>query len=188
MGSGQTCDQDLRQAIESIRCSGGAIAEIGVWTGTVFKRLCKLAKETGRVAHAFDSWHGMKAPAPEDDAEEYPKGSFDIGGPDAFLSLMANVDSSLYRVHAGFIPDCFDGFEEPLAYAYVDLDQYEPTTIALPWAWQRLLPGGVLMLDDYCPVAAAGAFLAIAKWLPSHVGRLELLRHTNDQLVFRKLW
>lgn len=188
MGTGQTNDNDLRHAIESIRCHGGALAEIGVWTGATFKRLCGLARETNRIAHAFDSWYGMMMPAKIDDAEKYHEGAFDIGGPDAFLSLMANVDANLYRVHAGFIPDCFDGFEEPLAYAYVDLDQHDPTAIALPWAWQRLLPGGVLMLDDYEPSAATGAFVAIAKWLPAHVNRLELLRHTNDQLVFRKLW
>jgi len=35
------------------------------------------------------------------------------------------------------------------AFVHVDLDHYEPTRVAMHWAWKRMLPSGVLCSHDY---------------------------------------
>lgn len=187
MGTGYTETNDLRDAINAIRCEGGDLAEIGTWQGSTFARLCCHAQRRGCLARGFDSFCGMGEPGPLDD-NLYPKGMFDIGGVDGFKKKISGIaPPGSYVLHQGWIPDCLNQFDGPLAFVYVDLDHYEPTKMALPWAWDHLLVGGIFSVDDYDKTIAIGAFTAIAEFLPNVIGKVELIRHSNDQLVMRKM-
>lgn len=39
----------------------------------------------------------------------------------------------------------------PVAFALLDVDLYRPTAIVLPKLWERLVPGGVIVIDDCDP-------------------------------------
>jgi hypothetical protein len=42
-----------------------------------------------------------------------------------------------------------------IALLHLDLDVYEPTAVALEHLWDRVVPGGLVVIDDYGTVAGA---------------------------------
>jgi hypothetical protein len=53
-----------------------------------------------------------------------------------------------------------------IAFLHIDLDVYEPTAFVLGELWSRIVPGGLLVLDDYN--AVEGATRAIEEWMSLH--------------------
>jgi len=168
----------------------GDFAEIGVFRGAAFRKVAALAKQQGKRAHAFDSFTGMNEPTPADDGS-YPKGTFDIGGPEAFVQLMtaSGVDRALYDLWPGYVPGSFSKVPDDLrfSWAIVDLDQYQPTADALRWLPARINAGGMLALDDYVPVVNRGklATRAIDEFLATDHG-FEKIALFNQQMILRK--
>lgn len=180
MGTGRLDDGLLLQAVEATTARGD-IAEVGVYRGHLFHRLIKLAHVWGTTAHAFDSFEGMGDPG-EYDQGMYRRGQLSSGGIAAFRKAMGSGD---YELHQGYIPDCFAGSEHlRFAFAYLDVDHYEPTRVALPWLWERLLPGGVLGMDDTFPGRGILAGKAIDEWLD--VEQPEVIAFSNNQMFVRK--
>ena len=61
-----------------------------------------------------------------------------------------------------------------IALLHLDMDVHEPTAFALGALWDRVVPGGVLVIDDYN--AVEGATRAVDEWLTTQPGlRLEKL-------------
>jgi len=148
---GKLHDSDLVKAMSLVYSVPGDIAEIGVFKGELFNRLCGFAEARGCIAHAFDSFVGMEDPTGNDDGY-YQRGRFNIGGPRAFVTFMDSykVDRDRYAVHPGFIPDCFATARSlSFAFVYVDVDHYYPTLVSALWAFSHLRPGGVVGFDDY---------------------------------------
>ena len=167
----------------------GDFAEIGVFRGAAFRKVADLAANQGRYAHAFDSFVGMNEPSPAD-GTSYPKGMFDIGGPDEFVRLMtkAGITRELYEVWPGYVPDCFANVPEALrfAFAILDVDHYQPTVDALRWLPARISDRGILALDDYLPHTNSMASKAIKEFLATDHG-FEKIAAFNQQLILRKL-
>lgn len=188
MGSGYLSSEDLKLAMAVAGLAQGDFAEIGVFRGALFSRLVTWAAMLQRHAHAFDSFIGMGSPGPHDN-DLYPRGKFDVGGTAGFQRLMnaAKANPNFYSLWPGFVPDCFKGFDAPLAFAYLDLDHYEPTRISLPWVWDRLVPGGVLGIDDVVEGQRHSATLAVVEWINSNPPGLKVLWQRNDQLFIRRL-
>ena len=179
---------DIEYLTGSVRDVEGDFAEIGVFRGKAFWKISKLANEQNKIAHAFDSFRGMDNPSPEDFGH-YPKGKFDIGGTEKFISIMSEygVSQDMYRLHAGYIPDCFQGFDDSLQFSFVilDLDHYKPTLDALAWVWHRINPSGILALDDYIPGHQKLASKAIKEFIQK-CDDFEIVDFFNHQLIIRK--
>jgi hypothetical protein len=61
-----------------------------------------------------------------------------------------------------------------IALLHLDMDVHEPTAFALEHLWDRVVPGGLLVIDDYN--AVEGATRAVDAWLTEHPGlRLQKL-------------
>jgi len=179
---------DLEWMARSVRNVPGDFVEIGVYRGSAFRRLAFLAHEQQRIAHAFDSFHGMSDPGPED-GEQYPRGKFDIGGPESFVRLMdeAGVPREHYRLWPGFIPSCFESFPAQARFALViiDVDHYQPTAESLAWAAPRVSRGGILALDDYLSATDLLATKAIKEFLRGN-SDFEQMAEFNQQLILRR--
>ena len=61
-----------------------------------------------------------------------------------------------------------------LAFVHVDVEVYEPTRVILEHCWPRLVPGGVLALDDFNGLTGAAK-------------AIEVFLHDKPELVVRKL-
>jgi O-methyltransferase len=167
----------------------GDFVEIGVFRGDTFKRLALLAHALGRKAHGFDSFEGMDEPT-QLDFGHYPKGKLSVGGVANFERILidADIPKSSYKLWPGFIPHCFKGFDTPVSLAVVDVDQYEPTVVAIDWIWDRISPGGIMLLDDYFRSREGLASKAIDEWLiHQNPIEMEVFDYIDTQLYIKKL-
>ncbi|HEV7820408.1 MAG TPA: hypothetical protein VGO84_04455 [Burkholderiales bacterium] len=132
----------------------------------------------------------MNDPTPAD-GQSYPKGMFDIGGPEEFVRLTtkAGVARELYDLWPGHVPMSFADVPGDLRFSWVilDLDHYEPTADALRWLPARINNGGILALDDYVPNVNKGilATRAIDEFLATDHG-FERIALFNQQMILRR--
>ena len=60
------------------------------------------------------------------------------------------IDYPQVEIIKGFIPDCFeDNCPEKIAYLHIDLNQAPAEIAALEHLFDRVVPGGIIILDDY---------------------------------------
>jgi hypothetical protein len=181
---------DLEWLAAKVNGVAGDFGEIGVFRGASFQKVAALAAQQGKRAHAFDSFSGMNEPTAAD-GSSYPKGMFDIGGPDEFVRLMteAGVARELYDIWPGYVPASFAKVPDGLrfSWAILDLDHYQPTADALQWLPARINDGGILALDDYVPTINKGilATRAIDEFLATDHG-FERVALFNQQMILRK--
>jgi O-methyltransferase len=180
-------DTDLRKHTGAVSSLDGDFAEIGVLNGDTFKRLVPIATEQNKIAHGFDSFVGMDEPT-DLDYGYYPKGKLSGGGIARFRRIMS-FDRGNHQLHEGFIPRCFDDVPETQEYSFalVDVDQYVPTAVALKWVWEKMVLGGILVMDDYFKNREGLAARAIDEWLITlHPLDFQFIEYTGSQLVIKK--
>ncbi len=141
----------------------GDTAECGVRYGKgSFFFLSGLA-EPARRHHLFDSFAGLPEVAPIDRA---PPGlrswqAGDIAASEEVarrqLARFTNCE-----FHVGWIPEPFEAVaERSFAFVHVDVDLHRPTLDTLEFFWPRLVPGGLLVCDDYGFASCPGATRAV---------------------------
>jgi O-methyltransferase len=121
----------------------GAFAEVGVWRGETSALLHRLAPR--RTLHLFDTFEGF----PERDL---PEGAEDRRFRDTSAeAVRARVGPSDDVVlHPGYVPETLAAVDgERFAFVLLDLDLYDPTMASLEFFYERLAPGGYLVMHDY---------------------------------------
>jgi asparagine synthase (glutamine-hydrolysing) len=66
----------------------------------------------------------------------------------AFARHGMAVDGKRIALHRGLFADTLHP-TEPVAFAHVDCDWYEPVKICIERVWPQLSPGGLMVFDDY---------------------------------------
>lgn len=132
----------LRHALAAAAASApepGLVLEFGVFTG---RSIRVIAAEVAGPVHGFDSFEGL----PEDWIEGETKGAYDAGG--RLPEVPANVE-----LLAGWFEDSLPPFlaahPGPLRFANIDCDLYSSTRFVLDALAPRLVPGSVLVFDEY---------------------------------------
>jgi O-methyltransferase len=149
---------------------GGDIVECGVWRGgSMLLVAMKLARldDTKRNLYLFDTFEGMSEPGREDvsnsdqktakellDAAERTAGN-NVWCYSALDEVKANMARSRYPAdHIRFIKGKVeDTLPEPsidrIALLRLDTDWYESTRHELETLYDKLVTGGILIIDDY---------------------------------------
>jgi O-methyltransferase len=118
----------------------GEFAECGVWLGGSAKVLLK-----GRPLHLFDTFKGMPD---NDDPSGHAEGDF--GDTSAVLVKDYLGDPVSVYYHIGKIPETFEGLEDTrYSFVHIDVDLYQSTKDCLDYFLPRMVPGGVMVFDDY---------------------------------------
>ena len=140
----------------------GSIAELGVYRGEFASIIS--AAFPDRAFHLFDTFEGFK----EADVKSERENTFSKAAVNDFsdtsVELVRSRMDQPERVifHKGYFPDTFVGCEdERFAFVSIDADLYLPTAAALPIFWERLSPGGVLMLHDVLSTQFTGVSKAV---------------------------
>jgi O-methyltransferase len=152
----------------------GDVVECGCWHGhsTVAIATLLTERDFGGEFHVFDSFEGgLSIFGSKDDSlfglSETEK-QFQI---DSFRSSYDFVKSvtdefGFVELHRGWIPESFASFElRPLRFVHIDVDLYEPTTAALEFFWDSVVPGGCVVIDDYNSTMFEGATRALDEFL-----------------------
>ncbi len=130
----------------------GDTAECGVATGITSHLICLATQREGRSHHAFDSFEGL----PEPEAIDKPrvanitaleKGQYAVG-----LDQVRRHLSAFNHVvfHKGWIPDKFGNVaDRQFSFVHVDVDFFQPTLDCFKFFYDRMIPGGMIVCDDY---------------------------------------
>ena len=168
----------------------GDLAECGVFRGASSYLLAKaIATEApAKQLHLFDSFAGLSQPEAARDGSHWRAGDLACD----LAEVAANLENyPEFRVvfHPGSIPDHFqDVGEKKFCFVHIDVDLYEPTRDALAFFGERLMPGGILICDDYGFETCPGARLAMDEYAGAvrkpvvhcpHGTRRNLLRSVN---------
>ena len=156
---------------------GGDFAELGVYKGGSARLLSYL---TDNRVYLFDTFDGM----PDTDiVDKHQKGDFNdtsLESVKAYLSDRNNV-----TLMPGFFPETTKGIDTKFSFVHIDADIYQSTKDALEYFYPRLLPGGILMFDDYYWPLCPGVNLAIEEFLIEHQAE-HVINLTNGQALLIK--
>ena len=128
----------------------GDVAEIGVFQGGSASWLYKNCLTEGRTLHLFDTFSGTPFAHQELDKHK-PGGEFAApGAPDNIRRMMP-----LAKLYIGIFPHTMPDDLPDLAFVHCDCDQYLSYRAVIDKLWPKVLPGGVLLFDDYPYLAGA---------------------------------
>jgi hypothetical protein len=120
----------------------GFHAEFGVHTGDT---LAFIANRVDRVVYGFDSFEGL----PQDWFLGVSRGAFDLKGQLPQLDVPRNN----YSLVKGWFDQSLPGFaarvDGPAAFLHIDCDLYESTRTVLTVLADRIVPGTVIVFDEY---------------------------------------
>lgn len=163
-----------RYFLHSLRLDG-ARAECGVFQGFSALFVCraaalKLRGFSGADFHLIDSFEGFPQPQPQDfipvrlgldRTGNAP--AFKAGDATASFDQVRSAfrDYPDIRFHRGFIPQVFSALPETRwAFAHIDVDLHQPTLESLAFFYPRMVPGGIIICDDYGSKLFPGAHKA----------------------------
>ena len=160
----------------------GAIVESGVWRGGSMQAAALTLQSCGdteRELHLFDTFEGMPPPSDSDvrlkdgrtakdllEENDRDNRIWAIASLDDVKQGMAETDYPAEKIfyHQGRVEETIPGeAPERIALLRLDTDWYESTRHELDHLYDRLSPGGVLIIDDY--LYWEGARRATDEWL-----------------------
>ena len=81
-----------------------------------------------------------------------------------------------YTICEGVFPDTAKAIRPTLRFVHIDVDLYESTLAALRWAWPLLVPGGVMVDDDYLCSSCKGAKQAVDEFCKDNHVQVETVK------------
>jgi O-methyltransferase len=125
----------------------GSFAEAGVFRGGTALMISRLLADSGKTFYLFDSFQGLPAQSTSHD-NYYREGAFKAQEAET-RTLLRDYEGFL-RFRVGWIPQTFAGLEEErFPFVHVDIDLYQPALDCCAFFYPRLVPGGVMIFDDY---------------------------------------
>ncbi len=134
----------------------GTIVECGVWKGGSSAMMAAACQDSGvqRDFWLFDSFEGLPPPTEKDNAFErtyYFKG-MNKGSIEAVERIFRKLGLPLERVH--FVKGWFEqsipaATVEQIALLHIDADWYDSVSLVLNELYDRVVPGGYVVFDDY---------------------------------------
>jgi hypothetical protein len=147
----------LWQFVQGIAHLEGNTAECGVGSGRSSHLICAATENETRMHHIFDSFEGLSEIRPEDHTphRQWKKG--ECARPLEAVDRALN-DHKRITYWPGWIPDRFGGVSDcEFIFVHVDVDLYQPTRDSVRFFYPRLVPGGMLLCDDYASPRCPGA-------------------------------
>jgi O-methyltransferase len=155
----------LYSIAQYLRSLDGDTAECGVFRGDSSYLICHAAGETkDTIHHVFDSFAGLSHPAECDRPALPDVYQWSSGDLSASLETVSNNLSAFpfVRYYRGWIPDRFaEVADRRFRLVHIDVDLYQPTKDALEFFYPLLVPGGMIVCDDYGSLLCPGAKKAV---------------------------
>ena len=155
----------LQRQLEKTLALAGRVAECGCFQGLSSYVMCSRLRAhdpsfDGSGYEIYDSFQGLSQPTMEDteiaDATaaegSFAKTDMKPGKYAATLDRVRHGLSSFPRIsfYPGWIPNAFPADRDNrYRFVHVDVDLYQPTRDSFEYFWPRLVPGGVIVCDDY---------------------------------------
>jgi O-methyltransferase len=173
----------LYQLSRCVSLLDGDVAEVGVWRGGTGKLLAKSLPQ--KAIYLFDTFEGLPRTTPEYDRDYYTEGMLADTSYEHVRSSLQSCPNA--HVVKGIFPESARDLEMPqkFAFAHVDVDLYESTLNCCSFFWDRFVPGGIMVVDDYGFGTCPGVRHAIDQFFADRPERPVYL--TTGQCVVTKL-
>jgi O-methyltransferase len=156
-----------RLSCEGLELDSRNFVEMGVCDGLTAWYASKARQEfeCGGEFFLFDAWEGMR-PDLLTAAEGGAAGSYSYLDLENTKSNLAFCGRDKFIFVKGYIPESFSRFRNPkkIAWMHIDLNSSIPTIASLNFFWDRLLPGGLILLDDFAWPGYGETKSEVEKW------------------------
>lgn len=149
--------QSIKDLLLSISGLPGDIAELGVYKGGTAEYMHDLVPS--KTLWLFDTFKGMPH---KDDIDFHEVGSFSDLDFDKIKEAFAGKP---VHICAGKFPETAPTGEIQFCFVHLDADQYQVTKQGLEYFFPRLVPGGIIILDDYEWKYCQGVEKAVSEFL-----------------------
>jgi len=157
----------IYQSLLNIDDVAGDILEVGVYQGGTLKFIAQVCAglEARRAIFGLDTFRGHAGITQEDGPSHF-EGMFKDHGLEEISDYLK--DEQDVTLVAGDVRETLDGVLariDRIAFVHLDLDLYEPTAFSLPRLAGKVVPGGIILLDDYGFITCPGAKKATDEFL-----------------------
>ncbi len=182
---------DLIYEMDTYNSIEGAIVEPGCWNGGFARVMLAASLRAGkdREVWLFDSFEGGPPPLDIDRKINGKLGKGEPNGGDITICHRAFLGTNPKRLH--IVKGWFDKtFPEtlpkigPIAYLHLDADFYEATKFCLEQLYDLVVPGGLIIFDDYSYYM--GCKKAVDEFLEARGVASSLVQTVEHSAYFRK--
>ena len=136
---------------EAAKLEGGDVLEIGVWrggTGALIAKKCQLAGIHAPI-YLCDTFRGVVKAGSLDGA--YVGGEHADTTKEVVLDLCRRLNLDRVQILEGIFPDHTGArvSDRQFRLCHIDVDVYESARDISNWIFPRLVPGGMIVYDDY---------------------------------------
>lgn len=134
----------LRQVLQDI--PDGNLIEVGVYMGGSAKILAQ--EHPDRTVYACDTFEGFpdNINTEKGDSNNYYVGQMAIANHKVVMENLKDYKNIAYA--RGQFPDSFF-YDDEFAFAHIDVDTYNSTKDSLEYIYDRMVPGGKILIHDY---------------------------------------
>ncbi|MBW7876006.1 MAG: class I SAM-dependent methyltransferase [Candidatus Cloacimonetes bacterium] len=153
----------LSQLMRLVSGVEGDTSECGVYNGGSSYIILLGTAGTNKIHYLFDSYEGLSSPG-DKDGKYWTPGDLNYSE----SSVIDNLKefSGRFVSYKGWIPDRFNEISERrFSFVHIDVDLYEPTLNSLEFFYERMNPGGIILIDDYGFQTCPGATEAVDRFL-----------------------
>lgn len=153
----------------------GHIGEVGIFKGAgtlLFAKLVHIFEsESLTQVHGFD-WFKGTGPGGENDTRLVPQGGYQSSYEDLLKITALQKLDHIVRIHNFDVTESLTGFFEQNQHLqfkliFLDAGMYEVMKCCVPAFWSRLVPGGIMVFDQYSHELAPGETIAVREFLPN---------------------
>lgn len=149
----------------------GNVAECGCWRGLSSYQIATNLKQMhfSQRYYIFDSFEGLSEFDKEDGKQTLTVNENDrrkefAYADDLVKNNLKEFDFIDYK--KGWIPERFgEVADKKFSFVHIDVDLYQPIKDSLEFFYSRLVPGGIIVLDDYGYLNFPGAKIAVDEFL-----------------------
>jgi len=179
---------ELWNLVEQVAPLEGALMEVGVWRGGSGALIAEQAKTHGiqDPVYLCDTFTGVVKAGENDSA--YRGGEH----ADTDRSIVEKLTSQTFdlpnvRILQGMFPEetGVEAEASSFRFCHIDVDVYQSAKDVLNWVWPKLVPGGIVVYDDYAFPSTTG----ITKHVEEEAQRSDriFLHNLNGHAIFVKL-
>ena len=145
------CYELWQLAEQASKLSDGAFLEVGVWRGGTGALIAAKAQECGVTDNVYlcDTFTGVVKAGDND--ETYGGGEHADTSREVVEDLAREMQLMNVEILQGIFPDDTASEVADLKFrmCHIDVDVYQSAKEVNEWVWDRLVPGGIVVYDDY---------------------------------------
>lgn len=137
---------------EMVKRLPGDFVECGVNTGAYSRALIDYVdfQKTGKIFYLLDTYSGLVAEQISDSERQAGVGDYLKTYKDVYEEVVKTFSPFNTKIIKGMVPDTLPQCTaEKICYLSIDMNVVEPEIAAANYFWDKLVSGGVMILDDY---------------------------------------